>query len=379
MQRREFLKNTGLGAVSVLGVTALAGCNSEDRGSAKITENAEQNAVQNMESKKTASVKIRLAMTWPVTMPILADTVRHYARTVSELSNGGIEIEIFPAGKLVPALGVFDAVSSGQIDAYHSAPYYWEGKNTAFNIFSGIPFGMVDIEQNAWYLYGEGMSLWREIAAKYNLYPLLGGATSIQMAGWYKKEMLSVQDFQGLRIRMVGIAGQVLSKLGAATKSTPGSEIVPNLERGVLDAAEWVSPAFDLKLDIHKVAPYYYTPWQEAGSITEFVFNKQKWESYPKEVQSILEIASREAHLQMTAMGQFYNAKALEDLKAQGAQVRTFSAEILEAFKKTLTEVLDEESAKNPDFAKVLASYQGFQKEQKAWTNDSLGAYLNIR
>lgn len=373
MQRREFLKNTGLGAVSVLGAAALVGCGGEDNGSAT------QGAVQNVEHSKKASMKIRLAMTWPITMPILADTVKHYVKIVSELSGGGIEIEIFPAGKLVPALGVFDAVSSGQIDAYHSAPYYWEGKNTAFNIFSGIPFGMVDVEQNAWFLYGEGMSLWREIAAKYNLYPLLGGATSIQMAGWYKKEMLSIKDFEGLRIRIVGIAGQVLSKLGAATKSTPGGEIVPNLERGVLDAAEWVSPAFDLKLDIHKVAPYYYTPWQEAGSITEFVFNKKKWESYPKEVQSILEVASREAHLQMTAMGQFYNAKAMEDLKTQGAQVRTFSTEILDTFKKTLAEVLEEESAKNPDFARVLASYQGFQNEQKAWTNDSLGAYLNIR
>ncbi|MBX7490872.1 TRAP transporter substrate-binding protein [Helicobacter turcicus] len=371
MQRREFLKNTGLGAVSVLGAATLVGCGGENKGVSGATQSAEVT--------KRASVKIRLAMTWPITLPILADTVKHYAKIVNELSSGSITIEIFPAGKLVPALGVFDAVSSGQIDAYHAAPYYWEGKNTAFNLFSGIPFGMIDSEVNAWYLYGEGMDLWREIAAKYNLYPLLGGATSIQMAGWYKKEMLSIKDFEGLRIRMVGIAGQVLSKLGAATKSTPGGEIVPNLERGVLDAAEWVSPAFDLKLDIHKVAPYYYTPWQEAGSITEFVFNKQKWESYPKEVQTILEVASREAHMQMTAMGQFYNAKAMEDLKAQGAKVRTFSAEILETFKKTLAVVLEEESAKNPDFAKVLASYQSFQQEQKVWTNDSLGAYLNIR
>ncbi|MCI5968983.1 TRAP transporter substrate-binding protein [Helicobacter sp.] len=372
MQRREFLKNTGLGAVSVLGAAALAGCVSEEKSEAT-------NATQDKGVTREPSVKIRLAMSWPVTLPILAETVQHYANTVRDLSSGGIEIEIFPAGKLVPALGVFDAVSSGQIDAYHSAPYYWEGKNTAFNLFSGIPFGMIDIEQNAWFLYGEGMSLWREIAAKYNLYPLLGGATSIQMAGWYKKEMLSVKDFEGLRIRMVGIAGQVLSKLGAATKSTPGGEIVPNLERGVLDAAEWVSPAFDLKLDIHKIAPYYYTPWQEAGSITEFVFNKQKWESYSKEVQAILEVASREAHMQMAAMGQFYNAKAMEDLKVQGAQIRTFSDEILETFRKTLGVVLEEESAKNPDFARVLASYQSFQNEQKTWTNDSLAAYLQIR
>ncbi|MDD6055959.1 MAG: TRAP transporter substrate-binding protein DctP [Helicobacter sp.] len=370
MQRREFIKGSAVCAMG-LGAAALAGCGGEEK-----AKNADSNATS---ATKKASVKINLAMTWPITMPILADTVKHYAKIVSELSGGGIEIEIHPAGKLVPALGVFDAVSSGQIDAYHSAPYYWEGKNTAFNLFSGVPFGMIDGEQNAWYLYGDGMSLWREVAEKYNLYPLLGGATSIQMAGWYKKEMNSIEDFKGLRIRMVGVAGQVLSKLGAATKSTPGGEIVPNLERGVLDAAEWVSPAFDQKLDIHKVAPYYYTPWQEAGSITEFVFNKQKWESYPKEVQAILEVASREAHMQMTAMGNFYNAKAMEELKAQGAKVRTFSKEILDAFRSTLKVVLDEESAKNPDFEKVLKSYQRFQEEQKVWTNDSLMAYLNVR
>lgn len=372
MKRREFLKNTGLGVASVLGATALVGCNSEQN--AKNT-----NAQSQTTTTKKPTLKIRLAMTWSITMPILADTVKHYAKVVHELSSGSIQIDIFPAGKLVPALGVFDAASSGQIDAFHSAPYYWEGKNTAFNLFSGIPFGMIDSEQNAWFLYGDGMKLWREIADKYNLYPMLGGATSIQMSGWYKKEMNSLKDFEGLRIRMVGVAGQVLSKLGSATKNTPGGEIVPNLERGVLDAAEWVSPAFDQKLDIHKVAPYYYTPWQEAGSITEFVFNKQKWESYSKEVQTILEVASREAHMQMTAMGNFYNAKALEILKNEGAKVRTFPPEVIEGFKKTLAIVLEEESAKNPDFKKVLTSYQNFQKEQMTWTQDSLGAYLAIR
>lgn len=201
---------------------------------------------------KKASVKIRLAMTLSITMPILADTVKHYSKIVNELSGGS----------------------------------------------------------------GEGMNIWREVAGKYNLYQLLDGATSIQMAGWYKKEMLSIKDSEGLRIRMVWIAEQVLSKLGVATKSTSGSEIVPNLERSVLDVAEWVSPVFDLKLDIHKIAPYYCTPWQETGSITEFMFNKQKWESYPKEMQSILEVASREAHMQMTAMGQFYNAKAMDGSKS---------------------------------------------------------------
>lgn len=368
MKRRDFIKSAG--AITLIGASGvIAGCNKEEK--------ADTNA--NAPQSKKANIKINLAMTWPITMPILAETVKHYANIVSQMSGGSIQIEIFPAGKLVPALGVFDAVSSGQIDAYHSAPYYWERKNTAFNIFSGIPFGMVDIEQNAWFLYGDGMDLWREVAQKYNLHPILGGATSIQMAGWYKKEMNSIKDFEGLRIRMVGVAAQVLSKLGAATKSTPGGEIVPNLERGVLDAAEWVSPAFDEKLDIHKVAPFYYTPWQEAGSITEFVFNKKKWDSYPKEVQAILEVASRETHLQMTAMGQFYNAKAMEVLKKEGAQVRTFSNEILDSFRKMLKVVLDEESAKNADFAKVLKSYQSFQNEQKTWTQDSLGAYLNIR
>ncbi|MDE5591651.1 MAG: TRAP transporter substrate-binding protein DctP [Helicobacter sp.] len=372
MKRRDFIRNASFGVASVVGAGAFVGCKDE---SSKENESLKHN----QDSKARAKTKIRLAMTWSLTMPILSDVVKHYAKTVHEISNGAIEIEIFPAGKLVPPLGVFDAVSSGQIDAYHSAPYYWEGKNTAFNLFSGIPFGMIDGEMNAWYLYGEGVELWREIAAKYDLYPLLGGATSTQMAGWYKKEMNTIKDFEGLRIRMVGIAGQVLAKLGAAPKAIPGVDIVPNLERGILDAAEWVSPAFDEKLDIYKVAPYYYTPWQEAGSIAEFVFNKRKWESYSKEIQSILEFASREAHLQMTAMGQFYNAEAMERFKKLGVKVRTFSPEIIQAFKRALTQVLDEESSKNPDFKRVLESYQSFQSKQAIWTKDSLGAYLKIR
>lgn len=369
MQRRNFIKFAGVGSIAAAGL--IAGCKSD------ATDNQTSNAPAVSDKKPT--IKIKMAMTWPITMPILADTVKHYKEIVEKISGGSISIEIFPAGKLVPALGVFDAVSAGQIDAYHSAPYYWEGKNSAFNMFSGIPFGMIDSEINAWYMFGDGMNLWREVAEKYNLYPMLGGATSIQMAGWYKKEMNSLRDFNGLQIRMVGVAAAVLRKLGAATKSTPGAEIVPALERGNLDAAEWVSPAFDKDLGIHKVAKYYYTPWQEAGSITEFVFNKAKFESYPKEVRDILEFASIESHTFMTALGQYKNSKALEDLVKEGTIVKTFSDEILLAFKKALQEVLDEESAKNKDFEKVLKSYQNSQKEQTKWTDSSLKAYLNIR
>lgn len=368
MQRRNFMKIAGASSLAAAGL--FAGCKND--------KNKDSASNQTNNTKK-ATIKIRLAMTWSLTMPILADTVKHYKEVVKSVSDGAIQIEIFPAGKLVPALGVFDAVSAGQIDAYHSAPYYWEGKNTAFNIFSGIPFGMIDSEMNAWYLFGDGMDLWREVAAKYNLYPMLGGATSIQMAGWYKKEMKTLSDFNGLQIRMVGVSAAVLRKLGAATKSTTGGDIVSALERGNLDAAEWVSPAFDKDLGMHKIAKYYYTPWQEAGSITEFVFNKKKFDSYPKEVRDILEFASREAHFFMTAMGQYRNATALEELIKEGAIIKTFSNEIFEAFKKALKEVLETESNNNKDFERVLKSYQASQKEQSKWVDSSLKAYLNIR
>lgn len=370
MQRRNFIKFTGIGSLAAAGL--MVGCKTQD------TTDTNTNNTTSTSTKK-ATIKIRIAMTWSITMPILADTVKHYKEVVETISNGSISIDIFPAGKLVPALGVFDAVSAGQIDAYHSAPYYWEGKNSAFNMFSGIPFGMISSEMNAWYMFGDGMKLWREVAEKYNLYPMLGGTTSIQMAGWYKKEINNVSDFNGLQIRMVGVAAAVLRKLGAATKSTPGAEIVPALERGNLDAAEWASPAFDKDLGIHKVAKYYYTPWQEAGSITEFVFNKAKFESYPKEVRDILEFASMESHIFMSSLGQYKNAQALEDLIKDGIIVKTFSNDILDAFKKALKEVLDEESSKNKDFEKVLKSYQSSQKQQAKWTDSSLKPYLNIR
>lgn len=369
MQRRKFMQIATAGSIAAAGL--LAGCKGKNADSTS--------AADSTKSGKKASVKIRLAMTWSITMPILADTVKHYKEIVESMSDGSIQIEIFPAGKLVPALGVFDAVSAGQIDAYHSAPYYWEGKNTAFNVFSGIPFGMIDSEMNAWYLFGDGMDLWREVAEKYNLYPMLGGATSIQMAGWYKKEMNNLSDFNGLQIRMVGIAAAVLRKLGAATKSTTGADIVSALERGNLEAAEWVSPAFDKDLGIHKIAKYYYTPWQESGSITEFVFNKAKFDSYPKEVRDILEYASRESHLYMTALGQYQNSFALDALIKEGAVIKTFSDEIFTAFREKLKEVLAEESAANKDFEKVLKSYQNSQQEQAKWGDSSLKPYLNIR
>lgn len=368
--RRNFIKIVG---VSGFAATALiAGCKSNK------DINTQNNSNIKNDTQK-AKIKIKLAMTWPITMPILAETVQHYKKVVETISNNSINIEIFPAGKLVPALGVFDAVSAGQIDAYHSAPYYWEGKNSVFNMFSGIPFGMIDSEMSAWYMFGDGMDLWREMAAKYNLHPMLGGSTNIQMAGWYKKEINKLSDFNGLQIRIVGVAAAILRKLGAATKNTPGAEIVPALERGNLDAAEWVSPAFDKDLGIYKIAKYYYTPWQEAGSITEFVFNKTKFDSYPKEVRDILEFASIESHNYMSAMQQYRNSQSLEFLIKEGVVIKTFSNEILNSFKKALKKVLDEESAKNKDFEKVLKSYQNSQKEQAKWSNVSLKAYLNIR
>lgn len=324
-------------------------------------------------------IRLKMATSWPASMPILQSTADYFAKRVGEMSGGAMEIKIYHAGSLVPPLGVFDAVSAGQIDLYHSATYYWSGKNSAFSVFAGTPFGMVDNEMLAWMRFGGGLELWRELGAKYNVYPLLGGNTGIQMGGWFKKPVEKLADLKGLKMRIPGLGAQILSKLGVNTVMMAGGEIYLALERNVIDASEWVAPALDLSVGFHKVAKYYYTAWHEPASTAEFVFNTKSWAGLPPEYQAIIEVASQDANVRMTAESQARNAPAMRDLLKQGVEVKTFPADVMAACKKALGEVVVEESAKNPDFKKAWESYSSFLEEQKDWTKLGLGRYLETR
>ena len=377
MNRRDFLTT----ATTASATLALSGCNDANRQAIDYSKhptahNENQKRVNVNKNKKTI---IKLATSWPAHFPIMGTGVEKFVERVHQASGGSIEIKLYPKNTLIPALAVFDAASSGEIDIFHSGPYYWKGKNSAFSLFSGMPFGMTAEEINAWMHYGGGYELWRKMYAKYNLYPLLGGNTNIQMGGWFRKEIHTLSDLQGLKMRVPGLGGEVFSKLGVNPILLPAGEIYTALERGVIDATEWVGPALDMKMGFYKVAPYYYSGWHEPGSILELTFNHQSWKKLPAEHKVIIEMASEEMNSKMSYNFHTQNSFALSSLREHGVKFRSFSDDVIKAAKTGLEEVVATESKKSKDFAEVYKSASSFLLASKSYTDISLKKYLNIR
>ncbi len=319
-----------------------------------------------------------MATSWPAHFPIMGTGVDEFAKRCGELSGGTLEIKVFPKNILVPALQVFDATSAAQIDAFHSGVYYWKGKNSAFSIFGGMPLGLTSEEMITWMKFGGGYDLWRELYAKFNLYPLIGGTTGPQMGGWFKKEINTLDDLKGLKMRIPGLGGEVMQKLGVNPVLLPAGEIYTSLERGTIDATEWVGPYLDQMMGFDKAASYYYTGWHEPGSILEITFNKARWERLSLEHQAIITTATEEMTGNMLQEFRYKNAKALQEL-SKSVQIKSFPNEIIEAAKIALKEVLNEESTKSKDFKRVLASYEEFYKLNKPWDDISTKNFLEIR
>jgi len=354
MERRKFLKQAAVGAaVAAASATpALA---------------------------KDKKVKLKLATSWPARFPIMGTGIERFAKNVKAMSGGTLDIKVYPAGMLVPALSVFDATSKGQIDAFHSGPYYWKGKNSAFSLFTGFPFGFTPEEHGAWMEHGGGMKLWRELYKPYNLYPLMGGNTGTQMGGWFRKKINSLEDLKGLKMRIPGLGGEVLSRLGVNPVLMAAGDIYTALERGTIDATEWIAPAHDLKMGFDKVAPYYYTGWHEPGSMLEITFNKQIWDALSDEHKEILEIASREMHSYMMFEFMAENAKALASINRKKVTIGTLPKEVLEAAKKAFYEVVKSESDTNKEFAKVWKSCADFKTGVQEWSSLGIGSFLKAR
>lgn len=364
MKRRDFLTSTALGAT----VLAVNGCH-------RAEEKSEDGSVA---IRKTKKVTLKLATSWPAHFPIIGTGVDNFAKRCFELSGGSLDIKVYAKNILVPALQVFDATSATQIDAFHSGVYYWKGKNAAFSIFGGMPLGLTSEEIITWMKFGGGYELWREMYGKYNLYPLIGGTTGPQMGGWFKKEINSLADLKGLKMRIPGLGGEVMKKLGVNPVLLPAGEIYTSLERGTIDATEWVGPALDSMMGFAKAAPYYYTGWHEPGSILEITFNKTRWEKLSVEHQAIITAASEEMTSTMLQEFRYENAKALQDLP-KNVQIKTFPKEMMDAAKIALDEVLEVESNKSDDFKRVLESYQKFVKLNKPWDDISTKKFLEIR
>ncbi len=360
MKRRAFLGAVGLATASLV-----SGCKREE--------------AHNFYISKKRTITLKLATSWPAGFPIMGEGVEAFAKRVYEASNKEVKIKVFGKNLLVPALGVFDACSAGQIDAFHSGPYYWKGKNLAFSLFGGFPFGFTANEMNAWMEYGGGLDIWRELYARYNLYPLLGGNTDVQMGGWFRKKITSLQNLKGLKMRIPGLGGEVMAKLGVNPILLPAGEIYTALDRGTIDATEWVGPALDIKMGFYKVAKYYYSGFHEPGSVLELTFNLKRWNSLPQDIQALIRACASELNAQMIYNFQDKNAQALQKLRQLGVQLESWPQDIIQAAKRALFEVIEEQSSKSKDFKRVWEMIEPYWMRNRAWTALGLKNYLKMR
>jgi TRAP-type mannitol/chloroaromatic compound transport system substrate-binding protein len=313
-------------------------------------------------------VRWRLAASWPKSLDTLYGSCETLAKFVAEATDNKFQIQVFAAGEIVPGLQVLDAVQNGTVEINHTATYYFIGKDPTWALFCAIPFGLNTRQQNAWFYDSDGLKLMNEFGKKFNVYSLVGGNTGAQMGGWFRKEIKTVDDLKGLKMRIGGWAGKTLEKLGVVPQQIAGGDIYPALEKGTIDAAEWVGPYDDEKLGFYKIAPYYYYPgWWEGGTANHFQINLDKWNALPKNYQAIVDAAAGASNVEQTGRYDARNPGALKRLVAGGAQLRPFSLPIMEACLKASNEVNAEASATNPDYKKVLASIESFRNDEYLW------------
>src|SRR6267378_6210614 len=307
MKRRQFLKAAGVGvAATAIAKPAIAQSN--------------------------PAIKWRLTSSFPKSLDTLYGASETIAKMVAESTDNKFQIQPFAAGEIVPGLSAMDAASNGTVEACHTAAYYYIGKDPTFALFCAVPFGLNSRQQNAWFYDGNGTKLMNDFTKKFDIVSLLAGNTGCQMGGWFRNEIKEVSDLNGLKFRIGGFAGQVLAKLGVVAQQIAGGDIYPALEKGTIDAAEWVGPYDDEKLGFYKIAKYYYYPgWWEGGTANHTQVNLQKWNELPKNYQAILKAAAGTINLEQTARYDARNPAALKRLVANGAQLRPFSKEILDA------------------------------------------------
>ena len=343
VRRREFLKASAVGAVA----TAVA--------SPAIAQSAPE-------------VKWRLTSSFPKSLDTIYGGAEQVSKYVAEMTDNKFQIQVFAAGEIVPGLQALDATSNGTVEMSHTVSYYYVGKDPTFAIFSAVPFGLNARQMNSWMLQGGGNELAADFYKKYNVTAFPCGNTGTQMGGWFRKEIKTVADLNGLKFRIAGIAGQVMQKLGVVPQQLAGGDIYPALEKGTIDAAEWVGPYDDEKLGFGKVAPFYYYPgFWEGGPMVHAFVNSAKFNELPKAYQAVLANATAHANSWMTARYDMQNPAAVKRLVASGVKLRPFSNEILEAAQKATGELWTDISAKNPDFKKAIEAMQAYRNDQYLW------------
>lgn len=361
MKRREFLRS----AVGVVSGAALAACADEGReaGSGPAVQAAER-------------VSWRLVSSFPRGLDTIYGGAEVLAERVERMSSGRFRIRPYPAGEIVPGLQVLDAVQHGTVQVGHSASYYYTGKNPAFAFDTAVPFGLSARQQTAWRLEGGGDELLEPLFSDFNVVSFYGGSTGAQMGGWFNREIASVADIEGLRMRIPGPGGEVMSRLGATVQVLAGGDIYLALERGAIDATEWVGPYDDEKLGFHKVAKYYYYPgWWEPGPTLSFYVNKQAWEKLSSEFQSMFRSACLDAGTVMQARYDARNPKAMTRLLAGGVDWRPFSDDVMVAAERESMALLEENAAADPAYRKIYDAWKTFREESFAWFGSAELAY----
>jgi len=360
-ERRDFLKKgaKALGA-GILGTSLLSNCQPKE---------SSVNKDIYVTSQKKYSW--RMVTTWPPKFPVLGEGLEMMAEWIKVASGGRMEIKVYGGGELVPSLECFDAVSQGGAQIAGGVSYYWAGKLPASQFFAAIPFGMNAQQMNAWIVNGGGLKLWEELYAPFNLIPLPAGNTGVQMGGWFKKEINTVDDMKGLKIRMPGLGGKVIAKAGGTAILSPATELYTNLERGIIDATEWIGPYHDYTMGFHNVAKYYYYPgWHEPGPMLEVFVNKEQFEELPKDLQEIIRTAAY--RLSVWTLGEFeaknnlYLKKLVEE---EGVQLKKYPKEVLKTLKNHTQEVLTEITDKDPKSKKIYESFLSFRKNIQEWGN----------
>lgn len=359
MKRRDVL--TGAGA---LAVASCAG---------------EQSATGPTAAAET--FKWKMVTTWPPGFPGMQTGVMRMVEQIEKASAGRLKIKIYAGGELVPPLEVFDAVSRGSVEMGHGAAYYWKGKSEAAQYFTAIPFGMTVLEMNGWLYYGGGMELYRELYADFNLVPFPAGNTGVQMGGWFNREINSIADLKGLRMRIPGIGGEALARAGGAPVTLPASEVFTSLQTGVIDASEWVGPYNDQVLGLQETARYYYYPgWHEPGPTLECIVNQAALASLPEDLRTIVELAASSLNDTMMAEYTARNAESLATLENNpDIEIRRFPDEVLDELRRYVDEIIAEMVARDPQVAKIDLSFQAYKKKVARWTEISEKAFLNTR
>ncbi len=343
MERRSFLKKAGAGlAAGAVAAPAIA--------------------------QQNPSIQWRMTSSFPKSLDTIFGAAEIVAKRVSEATEGKFQIRVFAAGEIVPGLQALDAVQAGTVEACHTAPYYYVGKDPAFAFATNIPFGLNARQQNAWMYYGGGAEAVAPLFKDYGCIHIPAGNTGAQMGGWYRKEIKTVADLKGLKFRIGGLAGQVLAKLGVVPQQIAGGDIYPSLEKGTIDAAEWVGPYDDEKLGFNKVAKYYYYPgFWEYGPELSVLVNEKKWAELPRHYQSILEAACAEANVHMLARYDAKNPDALRRLVGAGTQLRAFPQAVMEAAAGAADQLYGELMDKSAHWKRIYPGYKKFRDDQYLW------------